>query len=190
MVRESIYNLIPFVKPPLAAVPRYKSCSQRDVISLFTIKKYPYKTMGVPKVPPPKPENYLKMRHSAPDLCRKQETDPLPLIKSFYDCSLPSKKEPLPKLKPSPSNTFSSKDFINKNLRNANNLVPSKPKTFLVDTRTGHKFDIRSSGLQPVYVKRKNYGELPKYLTEREKAASEAQKNYEEYVKQIKEKSA
>nr|CAH8869106.1 unnamed protein product [Trichobilharzia regenti] len=189
-MRESIYNLIPFEQPPKAAQPRYKSCSQRDVISLFNVKKYPTRTMGVPKVPPPDPENYLKMRYSAGDVCRKQNSDGLPEKKSFYDCYLRNKKEPLPSVKPTEVNSFSCKDFIKCNVKNVDNAVPPKPRAFLVDTRTGHKFDVKYSGLQPLYVKRKNYGELPKYLTEREKAASEAQKDYEEYLRQLKEKNS
>ncbi|CAH8599863.1 unnamed protein product [Schistosoma mattheei] len=72
-MRESIYNLIPLEQPPKALLPRYKSCSQREVISLFNIKKFPCKTMGVPKVNPPNPQCYLKMRHSAPELFRKND---------------------------------------------------------------------------------------------------------------------
>ncbi|CAH8608441.1 unnamed protein product [Schistosoma intercalatum] len=186
-MRESIYNLIPIEQPPKASLPRYKSCSQREVISLFNIKKFPCKTMGVPKVNPPNPQCYLKMRHSAPELFRKNDE---PLKGSYHKCNLSAKREPLPSLKSKAINVVSCKDFIKKNIRMIEASVPSKPKPFVVDTRTGHKFDIKCSGLEPFYIKRKDFGELPKYLSEREKAASEAQKNYEEYIKQLKEKNA
>ncbi|TNN18401.1 Enkurin isoform 1 [Schistosoma japonicum] len=189
-MRESIYNLIPFEQPPKAAQPRYRSCSRREVISLFNTRKYPCKTMGVPKVPPPNPQKYLKMRHSAPELFRKRNVNDPSTKCSFYDCNLSTKKKPLPDLKSEVMNTVSSKNFIKNNIRMMEVSVPCKPKTFIVDTKMGHKFDIKYSGLEPLYVKRKSFGVLPKYLTEREKAASEAQKSYEEYTKQLKEKSA
>ncbi|XP_018652075.1 hypothetical protein Smp_048690 [Schistosoma mansoni] len=127
------------------------------------------------------------MRHSAPELFRKKDE----LLKdSYYKCSLSAKKEPLPSLKSKSLNVVSCKDFIKKNIKMIEASVPPKPKPFMVDTRTGHKFDIKFSGLEPIYIRRKDFGELPKYLSEREKAAAEAQKNYEEYIKQLKEKNA
>ncbi|CAH8296941.1 unnamed protein product [Schistosoma turkestanicum] len=186
-VKESIFNLIPFEEPPKPTLPRYKSCSLREAKSSFSNKQYPCKTMGLAKVTPPNPQNFLKTSHSVPKLCRKKEE---PSKISYYKCSLSAKKEPLPAVKSGDMNIVSQKDFIKNNRHMADASVPPKPKTFVVDTRTGHKFDIKYSGLQPFYVKRKSFGGVPKYLTEREKAASEAQKNYEEHIKKLEEENA
>ena len=51
-------------------------------------------------------------------------------------------------------------------------------------------FFLQNSGLVPKYIKKDNYGTVPKYLDSRKKQMAEHQKNYEEYIQQRLQKGA
>lgn len=49
---------------------------------------------------------------------------------------------------------------------------------------------LQDSGLVPKFVKKENYGTVPKYLEARKKQMAEHQKNYEQYIQQRLQKGA
>ena len=49
---------------------------------------------------------------------------------------------------------------------------------------------LQDSGLVPKFVKKDNYGTVPKYLESRKKQMAEHQKNYEQYIQQRLQKGA
>ena len=83
-----------------------------------------------------------------------------------------------------------SKNFISQNAVDAILAVPKQPERNLVDTRNGHKFLLDPSGLQPIYVQKKDFGNVPEYINKRKEEMSKAQADYDAYVNEYFKKGA
>ncbi|EFN74446.1 Enkurin [Camponotus floridanus] len=56
------------------------------------------------------------------------------------------------------------KNFVKHNILRVKRSYPAEPKQRFVDTRYGNTNDLKSSGLLPIYVHKKNYGKVPKFI--------------------------
>ncbi|NXM76298.1 ENKUR protein, partial [Serilophus lunatus] len=130
--------------------------------------KSKWKTMGPAKVAVPSPNDFLQKRSKEPKLApRKKEQDD----KKLRELSVPRRTyRPVIQIK---------KDFINKNAIAVIKGVPKEPRPFCVDTRQGDKYLLGPSGLVPKYVKKKDYGVTPKYVTRRNVEIKKEEKEYE-----------
>ena len=61
--------------------------------------------------------------------------------------------------------------------------VPKKPAPNFADTRKGDIHALEPSGLAPKYLKKKDFGKTPPYLSKRKEELARAQQEYEDYVK-------
>ncbi|KAF8568519.1 hypothetical protein P879_05155 [Paragonimus westermani] len=192
-MREFIYNLIPKIDPPQQKPPRYISSFKPEAVKEMKHNRYPWKTIGPAQVNRSTPEDFLKKK------CRG---DRLPIRRSlsvnadtrtsFRDCLQTEKKAPLPSATKDSqlACTFSSRDYVTLNKIAAQELVPKKSKKVLVDTRHGDKLDLTPSGLELIYVNKKEFGQVPDYLIGRAKAVANAIMQYNAYVKQMQEENA
>ena len=62
--------------------------------------------------------------------------------------------------------------------------IPKKPAANFADTRHGSTHPLEPSGLAPKYTKKKEYGKTPAYLTKRKEEVEQAQRDYDEYIKE------
>ena len=95
------------------------------------------------------------------------------------------KKPPVPKH--NENNVLVSKtnkDFINRNAVGNILSIPKKPPSKFVDTRGGAAHTLELSGLIPVYLKKKDYGKLPNYLTQRKEELSDLQNEYDYFLQE------
>ena len=83
-----------------------------------------------------------------------------------------------------------NKNFISQNAVDAILAVPKQPERNLVDTRGGHKFLLDPSGLQPIYVRKKDFGSVPDYINKRKEEMAKAQADYDSYVNEYFKKGA
>ncbi|NXF36156.1 ENKUR protein, partial [Nyctibius bracteatus] len=132
--------------------------------------KAQWKTMGPAKVAVPSPKNFLQKHSKEPKLpARKKEQD--------------SKKLPalsVPRRTDHPVMGIQNKtNFIKTNAVAAITGLPKKPQPICVDTRQGDKYLLETSGLVPKYIKKKDYGVTPKYVTRRNEEMKRSQKEYE-----------
>ncbi|NXK57672.1 ENKUR protein, partial [Sylvietta virens] len=140
--------------------------------------KSQWKTMGPAKVAVPSPNDFLQKRSKEPKLApKKKEQDGkrlLPLLP-------PRTYHPVIHIK---------KNFINKNAVAVIKGEPTKPRHFCVDTRQGDKYLLEPSGLFPKYIKKKNYGVIPKYVTRRNEEMKREEEEYQASVlEQLKKKA-
>ncbi|RLW11143.1 hypothetical protein DV515_00001435 [Chloebia gouldiae] len=133
--------------------------------------KSQWKTMGPAKVAVPTPNDFLQKRSKEPKLApKKKEEDGKKLI----PLSVPPRTyHPITRIK---------KNFINKNAVAVITGEPKKPRHFCVDTRQGDKYLLEPSGLFPKYIKKKNYGVLPKYVTRRNEEMKREEEEYQASV--------
>ncbi|NXA12685.1 ENKUR protein, partial [Sapayoa aenigma] len=130
-----------------------------------------WKTMGPAKVAVPSPNDFLQKRSKEPKLApRKKEQG----SKKLPALSVPQRTyRPVVRTK---------KDFINRNAVAVITGVPKKPRHFCVDTRQGDKYLLEPSGLFPKYIKKKDYGVTPKYVTRRNVEMKREEEDYEASV--------
>ncbi|XP_014481087.1 PREDICTED: enkurin [Dinoponera quadriceps] len=64
------------------------------------------------------------------------------------------------------------KDFIQQNILHVQRSSPKEPKQRSVDTRRGDTRDLKYSGLIPIYVHKKNYGKVPRFIAADARAAA------------------
>ncbi|NXH46240.1 ENKUR protein, partial [Dicaeum eximium] len=133
--------------------------------------KSKWKTMGPAKVAVPSPNDFLQKRSKEPKLApKKKELDG----KKLLPLSVPPRTyHPI---------THITKNFINKNAVAVITGEPKKPRHFCVDTRQGDKYLLEPSGLFPKYIKKKNYGVLPKYVTQRNEEIKREEEEYQASV--------
>ncbi|KAK2859688.1 hypothetical protein Q5P01_004308 [Channa striata] len=178
--RESVYNLIPKEKVEIPKPPRYMS-KFRPVVALEKkLSKDAMRTMGPAKVEVPSTDKYLKKHSAEAKLSEKAQ--------SFKEvrASCTAKKPPVPlRTEMPPMGIHTKKDFIK-----TATLVPMKPKPICVDTNKGHKQRLENSGLVPKYIKKRDYGEVPEYLQQRNQEEQRAQEAYDNYVREQKERGA
>ncbi|XP_013027492.2 enkurin [Anser cygnoides] len=170
---ESIYNLLPRLQERPAKPPRYISTFRPSVKHETEKSKAQWKTMGPAKVAVPSPKNFLKKHSKEPKLpARKKEQD----SKKLPALSVPLRTDhPVMGIQ-------SKKNFINTNAVAAITGLPKKPQPIYVDRRQGDKYLLETSGLVPKYIKKKDYGITPKYVTRRTEEMKRAQKEHETHV--------
>merc|ERR1711976_234496 len=174
---ESIYNLIPKEYQQPGKPPRHTSKFKTSVRTDNQKNKAEHKTMGQAKVPTRAPNDFLKKHEKEPRLPEKDGE------KKFEYPDESRKKPPVPKQQDKPiMGLKTTKDFIKQNTVENIMSVPKKPEKYFVDTRGGDKQPLDPSGLEPVYVHRKDYGEVPQYLERRKEDIRKAQEEYDAYV--------
>ncbi|XP_069716535.1 enkurin isoform X2 [Phaenicophaeus curvirostris] len=143
--------------------------------------KAQWKTMGPAKVAVPSQKNFLKKHSKEPKLPeRKKEQD----SKKLPALSVPQRtNNPVMGIQ-------SKKNFINANVVAAVTALPKKPQPICVDTRQGDKYLLETSGLVQKYIKKKDYGVTPKYVTRRNEEKKRAQKEYEASILEHLQKAA
>uniref|UniRef100_A0A3Q3JKZ4 Enkurin domain-containing protein n=1 Tax=Monopterus albus TaxID=43700 RepID=A0A3Q3JKZ4_MONAL len=170
--RESVYNLITEEKVQTQKPPRYISKFRPMVALEKKLAKDAMRTMGPAKVEVPVPDNYLKKHSKEPKL---PESDTCTVKKP----AVPTKTE-----RP-PMGIHTKRNFIK-----TTTAVPMKPQPTSVDSNKGHKQCLDNSGLVPKYIKKKDYGEVPEYLQQRNGEKQRAQEEYDKFLKEQKEQGA
>ncbi|TPP60036.1 Enkurin [Fasciola gigantica] len=196
MVRETIYNLLPKEKEKPIPLIRYSSRFKKTVVEESSENKKACKSMGPANVIKPKPSDFLKKNANRGAERRYHSVDPSDLEFNrggkcpVHKCLSAGRKPCLPGTRDLPIISPSNKDFVELNKRGITSSVPKKPKRIIIDTRYGHTMDLAFSGLEPLYLKKTDFGQLPEYLTQRHKNIEEALKQYNKYVHEIQEKNA
>ncbi|KAJ8314041.1 hypothetical protein KUTeg_008602 [Tegillarca granosa] len=173
-MEASIYDLIPREEycPPKSK--RYTSRFKDNVKEQHSTNRHDHKTMGQAKVPLNTTENYLKKHSKEPILPDRRQFEypdaerKKPLVPAKVD-------QPLMGIK-------TTKNFITTNAVQNITSIPKKPEKIYVDTKKGDKNLLEPSGLEPVYLHRKDFGETPKYLVKRKEEMKRAQEEYDAYV--------
>ncbi|KAL5261722.1 hypothetical protein ACHWQZ_G007430 [Mnemiopsis leidyi] len=182
MGEESIYDLLPTVRQPEAKNPRYKSVFNETTKAEYKSHKQASKTMGPAKVPLNEPSSFMSKRAKEPVLPEKSQ---------FVRPNADQKRPAVPKRDEKPvMGLKSNKNFIHTNAVENIMSVAKKPQPKYVDTPGGTTNNLDDSGLVPKFVKKENYGTVPKYLEARKKQMAEHQKNYEQYIQQRLQKGA
>ncbi|XP_029314134.1 enkurin [Cottoperca gobio] len=176
--KESVYNLVPKEEVHTKKPPRYMSKYRPTVVLEKKSTKDPMRTMGPAKVEVPSPEKYLKKHSKEPKLSGKTERE----VRETWTV----KKPPVPARTDIPPMGIQTKrDFIK-----TATAVPMKPQPTCVDTIKGHKQLLENSGQVPKYIKKKHYGEVPEYLQKRNEEEQRAQEEYDQFVKEQRERGA
>ncbi|XP_051266802.1 enkurin [Dicentrarchus labrax] len=177
---ESVYNLIPREEVHTQKPPRYMSKHRPTVVLEKKSTKDAMRTMGPAKVEAPSPDKYLKKHSKEPKLPEMTQC-----LKEFRTtCTV--KKPPVPaRTDIPPMGIHTKRDFIK-----TATAVPMKPQPVCVDTSKGHKQLLENSGLLPKYIKKKHYGEVPDYLLQRNEEEQRAQEEYDNFVREQREKGA
>ncbi|NWV51909.1 ENKUR protein, partial [Daphoenositta chrysoptera] len=160
---------------PLRYISKYREFVKREAVK----NKSQWKTMGPAKVAVPSPNDFLQKHSKEPKLGpKKKEEDG----KKLLPLSVPQRTyRPVTRIK---------KNFINENAVAVIKGVPKKPRPFCVDTRQGDKYPLEPSGLVPKYIKKKNYGVTPKYVTRRnEEMKREEEEREASVLEQLKKKA-
>lgn len=172
--KEYITNLLPKEETTQSKPLRYISKHRPQVAEEEKQSKRPAKTMGPAKMPVPSTKNYLK----------KHSKDPgLPEKKPFKYPDDEKKRPPIPCKKDAPlMGLKSNKNFVTENALENVTALPRKPTKIYCDTRKGDKHLLQPSGLEPNYIQKMNYGEVPPYLKKREEEMKKAQEQYDAYI--------
>lgn len=174
MQEESIYNLIPRDAVQAQKNPKYTSKFRSTVKDEYTTNKGNSKTMGPAKVETRAPDNFVKKHEKEPRL-----PDRAPFQYPDADRKRPSvprrEDQPIMGLK-------TTKDFIKQNAVENIMSVPKKPQKNFVDTKGGDKQPLETSGLEPKYIHKKEFGSVPKYIERRKEDIQRAQDEYDQYV--------
>jgi len=170
----SIYSLLTVEetkeKKPKRYTSRFRDTAKQEYVS----GRGNNKTMGPAKVDAPQPNDYLKKHEKEPKLPTKE-------IFKYPDeernrPSVPTKDDtPLMGLK-------TNKNFISNNAVETITSVPKCPAKKFADTRHGDSQDLIPSGMDAVFVHKKEYGEVPSYLVKRKEEVKKAQEEYDQYV--------
>ncbi|XP_061096766.1 enkurin-like [Conger conger] len=173
--QESVYNLIPKNEVKVEKPPRYVSKFNERVKQEKQMNKSSHKTMGPPKAVIPSPEKFLRKYSKGPKPTDKMST---------------FKEENIKRLAISTrcDNTWmrtqSKKDYVKSNVMDNILSPPRKPQPSYAFTKNGDKQLLENSGLVPKYVNKKDYGQIPEYLEQRNVEERRAQEEYDEYVKE------
>lgn len=170
----SIYDLIPQEEVKKPKQPRYISKFREPVKDEYFTHKGDYKTMGQAKVPVPTTDNFLKKHSKEPRLPDKSEF------------KYPDEERRRPKVPPKDDKPLmglkTTKNFITTNAVQNITSVPKRPEKVYVDTKKGDRNNLEPSGLEPIYIHKKEYGSTPQYLTRRQEEMKRAQEEYNAYV--------
>lgn len=173
---ESIYNLIREEYQEPGKPPRYKSKFRNNVKEEVKTNKADYKTMGQAKVQTRPPADFLKKHEKEPQLPNKNSS-------TYQYPDHDNLKPPVPGKNDQPIMGFkTTKNFITQNAMENIMSVPRKPNKNFVDTKKGDKQPLTPSGLEPKYIHKPDFGEVPIYLTKRKEEIHRAQEEYDAYV--------
>lgn len=207
-MRESIYNLIAKEEDKPAPPNRYCSQFKDGILRDWSSHRSACKTMGPANIVKPKPSEFLKKNVRCLRENRCHSTDPSDFDISRSSCEmsknksdqksanhtrecLSSQRKPaVPKMSGMSRGSSSTKDFLKANKASILNSVPKRPKKIIIDTRHGHTMDLDCSGLEPKYMKKTDFGQVPGYLIQRQRHIDEALKRYNEFVKEMQERNA
>ncbi|XP_058808147.1 enkurin-like [Phymastichus coffea] len=149
---ENVVKLIPKPEVKFVKSPRYRSVHSKRTREETARAKSAHKTLGLPCVGPTiRPSDFLKRRSGvrpAVSVHHVHYRIPLPGLPKWS-----AKKPQRPIV-----------DFTKKNVELANQLKAKLPEFKHVDTRRGDTYELMPSGLMPVYVHKKNFGEVPPNL--------------------------
>lgn len=173
---ECLLSLVPKAVQEKIVPKRYTSKFRSTITQETKFNKHDNKTMGPAKVLVRTPEDFLKKTDGStaqmprPPKCKNQRlvNGRKPNVPRHNDQNLVPQQ--------------SNKDFIKANAVENITSVPRKPKLQYVDTNTGKKNDLISSGLVPRFTLKKEYGKLPEYLKNRNEQVQHSQDCYDAYV--------
>jgi len=179
---ESIYNLIPRECTEKEKVTRHKSKFRRNVQDDAVKNKDACRTMGPAKVATRPPDCFLRKHEKEPKM--PPETDVThDCAREFHYPDKDHRKPPVPRPEEKPvMGLRTNKNFITENAVETIMSVPRKPQKVYVDTRRGDKHCLIPSGLEPVYIHKKDFGETPEYVKKRKDEMKRAQDEYDAYV--------
>ncbi|XP_059179309.1 enkurin-like [Physella acuta] len=170
----SIYNLLTVEETKQQKPKKYTSKFRPNVREEYVAGRDESKTMGPAKVPAPQPTDYLKKHEKEPQLPQKKE---------FRYPDEERKKPAIPKKDEAPlMGLKTNKNFINTNAVENITAVPKQPTKKYVDTRHGDTHNLIPSGYEPVFVHKKDFGEVPVYLAKRKEEVKRAQEEYDQYI--------
>jgi hypothetical protein len=173
---ENIYNLIPRDPIEKEKSIRHKSKFHKNVQEESTKTKAAHRTMGPAKVDTRPPEFFLKSHEKEPVYNQTSE-------QPFKYPDSDHKKPPVPRVDEMPvMGMRTNKNFITQNAVENIMAVPKKPERAMVDSRKGNKQLLEPSGLEPVFLQKKEYGKTPLYLEKRKEEIQRAQEDYDAYV--------
>ncbi|XP_077361419.1 enkurin-like isoform X1 [Festucalex cinctus] len=161
---ESIHNFIEktvIIEKPERYVSKFRPTVLEERKPIHFMK-----TMGPTKLDVPIPSKYLKKHSKEPKLPEIKQ------VKTHYVCSTKKPSVPLGPFLPPVSISTPTK---------RKTALPKGPKQppSVVDSNKGHKeCHTRDSGLVPVYIRKKDYGEVPNYLLRRKAKHEKALEEY------------
>eukprot|EP00745_Piridium_sociabile_P012489 TRINITY_DN191644_c0_g1_i1.p1 TRINITY_DN191644_c0_g1~~TRINITY_DN191644_c0_g1_i1.p1 ORF type:complete len:252 (-),score=81.66 TRINITY_DN191644_c0_g1_i1:15-770(-) len=170
----SVYDLLPQEEQKEYKQKRYTSKFRQTAKGEYADGRGDYRTMGQAKVPVPTTDNFLKKHEKEPVLPKKEKFN-------YPDeerrrAAVPERTDkPLMGLK-------TTKNFITTNAVENITSVPKKPAKLFADTRNGDTHSLIPSGLEPVFVHKKDFGETPVYLAKRKEEMQRAQEEYDAYI--------
>lgn len=182
---ESVYNLIPQEyhqpKKPLKYQSKFRPVVKQELKDKHTDKfhtnKHPYhpnKLFGPAHVTVRNPDDFLK----------KSNKD-LPSPRKFTYPDEATRKPPVPKNTEKPLIGVETKqDFVKTNAIENIMSVAKRPTPKYVDSRKGTKNLVEPSGMVPKYRNRKDYGQVPEYINQRKEEVKQAQKEYDNYIRE------
>ncbi|KAG7231246.1 hypothetical protein INR49_012077 [Caranx melampygus] len=184
---ESVYNHLPKEVVHPEKPPRYISKFRPTVSLESKSNKDAMRTMGPAKVKLPSPDKYLKKHAKEPKLPEKArcsaEGPHIYTVKTADPVDPADSADPadpaVPASTDDPPITHTKGDLIEKTT-----LAPKTPQPTFVDTNKGHRQPLENSGLVPKYIKKKDYGQVPKYILQRHEIAQRFQEEYDKYVKE------
>ncbi|CAH2985124.1 unnamed protein product [Chilo suppressalis] len=160
---ENIYTILDKPPPEPPKTPRYESQLEKELKE----RKIPQlrRTFGYAETPLKPPEDFLKKGHGIGQ----------PLKKSDHKCVVSGNLPPVPKRPPPGQGP--EKPKVNFRVVNIKKAIKTKPKPVqprLVDTRDGHRKNIKGSGEVPEFCLRADFGQMPAYLVRRNRRIQRA----------------
>ncbi|XP_075996510.1 enkurin-like isoform X2 [Genypterus blacodes] len=170
---ESVYNHLEMEEVHSGKPPRYTSKFRTTVLREEKQNKCAMRTMGPANVEVPAPDKYL-LKHSKEPKLPENFSAVAPKTSTLRRPPVPLRTEkPLMGLQ-------TRRDFV----KTAHeDILQKTPQPIYADTKRGDKHLLENSGLVPKYRKKKDYGEIPKYLHQRNEETRRAQEDYDQYVK-------
>ncbi|CAH1789662.1 unnamed protein product [Owenia fusiformis] len=171
---ESIYNLCEKPAPASEEKVKHTSKFRGTVTGEYKSNRNDYKTMGQAKVPTRRQDNFLK----------KHEKEPVLPDRTKFSYPDEERKRPnVPRKDDQPlMGLRTTKNFITNNAVENIMSVPKKAEKNYVDTKKGDKHPLETSGMEPHYLHKKDFGKTPAYLIKREEEIQRAQEEYDAYI--------
>lgn len=172
----TIYNLLAVEETKAKKPKAYTSKFRQTVKEEYVSGKGGSKTMGPAKVAAPRPTNFLQKHEKEPKLPTKEE---------FKYPDAARNKPTVPKVDDTPlMGLKTTKNFISTNAVENITAVPKLPAKKFVDTKNGDCQNLIPSGYEPVFVHKKDFGEVPMYLTKRKEEVKRGQEEYDQYIQE------